>query len=105
MPIVTLTELKAQLNFTDDIGADDDPLLEKKIEAAQDHIERLLGFRIADRFGGEDQEPVPPSLFEAVLQLAAWWYEMREPVNVGNIVNAVPFGVAEIIGEYREFSF
>lgn len=105
MPIATLAQLKAQLNFTDDIGEADDALLNAKIEAAQNHIERLLGFRIAERFGGEDQEPVPPALAEAVLQLAAWWYEQREAVNVGNIVNQVPFNVTEIVSEYREWSF
>jgi hypothetical protein len=103
MPVVTLEDLKAQLNFTDDIGEEDDPLLEGKIAAAQGHIERLLGFRIADRFGGEDQEPVPPSLAEAVLQLAAWWYEQREAAGGG--MQEVPFGVSELVAEFRGFTF
>lgn len=103
MPVVSLEDLKAQLNFTDDIGGEDDALLEGKIAAAQGHIERLLGFQIADRFGGEDQELVPEPLVEAVLQLAAWWYERREAAGEG--MQQTPFGVAEIVAEFREFTF
>jgi uncharacterized phage protein (predicted DNA packaging) len=103
MAIVTLSEIKEQLAFTDDIGAVDDALLGRKIAAAQNHIERLLGFKIEETFGGEDQEPVPPVLAEAVCQLASWWYENREAAGDG--AREVPFGVQEIITEYREFSF
>ncbi|WP_313349927.1 head-tail connector protein [Paracoccus sp. (in: a-proteobacteria)] len=104
MAIVTLEDVKAQLSLTPDQTADD-TLIQGKIDAAQSHIERLLGFRIGDRFGGEGQEPIPPDLKEAVLQLADWWFENREAVNVGNIVTAVPFNVTNIVNEYREWSF
>lgn len=99
--IVTLDQLKAQLNFTGDIGSADDELLTAKIEAAQAHIERMLGYAIEERFAG----PVPPDLAEAVLQLAAHWYEVREAVNIGNIVNEVPFGVREIVMGRKDWSF
>jgi Phage QLRG family, putative DNA packaging. len=103
--IVTLIQLKEQLAFSDDLGVVDDDLLARKLAAAQNHIERLLGYKIEETFGGDGQEPIPPALVEAVSQLAAWWYEQREAVNVGNIVTSVPFGVAEIVIEYREFTF
>ena len=103
MAIITLDEVKQQLAFTDDIGSTDDALIYRKIEAAQNHIERLLGFRIEANFGGVDQDPVPPVLIEAVSQLAAWWYEQREAASEG--AKEVPFGVREIVTEYREFTF
>lgn len=101
--IVTLAQLKEQLAFTDDMGAVDDALLIRKAEAAQDLIQRRLGFRIEDRFGGEGQEAVPPALVEAVLMLAAWWYETRE--TAGDNSREVPFGVSMIIDDFRDWSF
>ncbi|EPX85382.1 head-tail connector protein [Salipiger mucosus] len=103
MAIVTVSEIKEQLSFTDDIGSVDDPLLQRKLDAAQNHVERLLGFKIEETFGGEDQDPVPPALIEAVSQLAAWWYEQREAAGDG--AREIPFGVREIVTEYREFTF
>ncbi|KEP68527.1 DNA-packaging protein [Thioclava dalianensis] len=99
MSIVTLDDLKAQLSFTDDMGELDDTLLAGKIDAAQDHIERLLGFKIEDEFGVDGT----PSLKEAVLQLAAHWYENREAAGDG--LREIPFGVDEIVREYRGFTF
>ncbi|WP_370158463.1 head-tail connector protein [Salipiger bermudensis] len=103
MPIVTLDEIKEQLSFTDDIGTVDDAMLQRKLDAAQNHVERLLGFEIETSFGGVDQDPIPPALVEAVSQLAAWWYEQREAAS--DAAREVPFGVREIITEYREFTF
>ncbi|WP_211246025.1 head-tail connector protein [Cereibacter changlensis] len=104
MAIVDLSLLKLQLAFTDDMETVDDPLLDRQIQAAQNHIERMLGYKIEATFGGEGQEPIPPALEQAVLQLAAWWYEQRETAVVGSAA-PVPFGVSEIVNEYREFSF
>lgn len=103
MAIVTLDEIKEQLSFTADIGTVDDTLLGRKINAAQNHIERLLGFEIEATYGGVDQDPIPPVLAEAVSQLAAWWYENREAG--GEAMREMPFGVKEIITEYRGFTF
>ena len=103
--IVTTAELKEQLNLTDDLGAGDDALIGRKIAAAQDHIERLLGFKIEETYGGTDQAPVPPALVEAVCQLASHWYENREASLVGVTGQTIPFGVMEIVAEYREYSF
>lgn len=99
--IVYEAELQAQAGLTLDAPEEDLALLNEKGRAAQDHIERLLGYKIADQFG----EDVPPALREAVLQLACWWFENRETVNVGNIVTAVPFGVQDIVNEFRTWAF
>ena len=103
MAVLTLPELKEQLSFTDDIGEVDDNLLQRKLDAAQNHVERLLGYVIEDTFGGEDQAPIPPALVEAVSQLAAHWYEQREAA--GESMREVPFGVNQIVNEYREWTF
>lgn len=103
--IVTVPELKEQIGWTDGLGTADDNLMTRKIAAAQDHIERLLGFKIEETYGGEDQDPVPPALVEAVLQTAAHWYENREATLVGVSGQELPFGVWSIVNEYREYSF
>jgi len=102
MAVITIEELQGQLNLPADMDSD---ILADKILAAQNHIERLLGYRIEDNFGGQDQPDIPPALVEAVKQLASWWYVQRETAITGTIVAQVPFGVAEIVAEYREWSF
>ncbi|MGN7829616.1 head-tail connector protein [Agrobacterium radiobacter] len=103
--IVSLNELKQQLNLTPDLGTDDDALLERKIAAAQNHVERLLGFKIEERYGSTGQEEIPPALVEAVSQTAAHWYENREATLVGVSAQELPFGVWSIVSEFREYSF
>ncbi|MEQ1405644.1 head-tail connector protein [Neorhizobium sp. Rsf11] len=107
MAIATLEELKAQVGWTDDLP-NDDALMDRKIEAAQDHIERLLGFKIEETYppaGDPAVSTVPAALKEAVLQLAAHWFENREATLVGVTAQELPFGVLEIVNEYREWSF
>ena len=101
--IVTYEELAAQAAMTLDAPSEDQVLLQQKGDAAQNHVERLLGFKIEAMFGGADQEPIPDSLKEAVLQLACWWFENRETVESRD--EMLPFGVAEIVNSYREWTF
>ncbi|WP_320202392.1 head-tail connector protein [Agrobacterium rosae] len=103
--IVSLTELKQQLSITPDLGTDDDALIERKISAAQNHVERLLGYKIEERYGSTGQEEIPPALVEAVSQLAAHFYENREATLVGVNSQELPFGVWSVVSEYREYSF
>ncbi|MGV3553091.1 head-tail connector protein [Rhizobium sp.] len=101
--IVTLPLLKLNMHVEHN---DDDTLIAGKAAAAQAHIERLLGFKIEERYGGTDQEPVPPELVEIVYQLVGHWYENREAVIVGeNGVRSLPHSVWEVVREYREYSF
>lgn len=103
MAIVTVDQVKDQIGWTSDMGSLDDELLLAKIAAAQDHIERWLGFKVRDRFGGDLQEPVPPSIIEAVCQLAALWYDSRD--GGADQFRPLPFGISQIIDSYREWSF
>ena len=111
MAIVSLDDMQRQLALTADAPEDDLLLLQGKITAAQGHIDRLIGFRIEERFypAGEppesigDREPVPEDLKEAVMQLAAFWFENREAAGEG--WQPLPFGVAAIVNEHREWTF
>lgn len=97
--IVTPEELMAQAGLTADAPAGDLLLLQQKVVAAQAHLERLLGFTFADRFDGD----IPAPLREAVLQLACWWFENREAATDRD--KLLPFGVPEIVTEWREWTF
>ena len=103
MAIVTLAQLESQLGLEGVPGHE--LLLQQKLDAAQGHVERLLGFKIEDQFGGVDQEPIPEPLREAVLQLAAWWFESREAGIVGQSVANPPHSLPEIIAEHRDWTF
>ena len=102
MTIATLADVKAQLNVTSDA---DDALIARKIAAAQDHLEGLLGYKIEQTYGGTEQDPIPPALVEAVCQLAAHWYENREAVLVGVNAQELPFGLWSIVNNYRNWSW
>ncbi|RWD80457.1 head-tail connector protein [Mesorhizobium sp.] len=90
---VTVALLKLQLNV--DFDTDDD-LLAHKIAAAEEWIGDYIGKPLVDF------DPVPATLTEAVLQLAASWYENREAVVIGAGANEVPFGVKALIRPYWE---
>lgn len=107
MAIVTLDQVKAQLNQTLDL---DDALITQKIDGAQNHIERLLGFKIdaatyPDVGGAVFPATVPPALVECVCQLAAHWYENREAVVVGVNAQALPISVDDVVREFRNWSW
>ncbi|KPA99983.1 hypothetical protein SU32_16335 [Ahrensia marina] len=78
-------------------------IIERKIAAAQAHIERLLGYTFEEQFEGE--ENTPEDLKEAVLQLVGHWYENREATLVGVTAQELPFSVWQIIAENRAWSF
>lgn len=103
--IVDVATLKQQLRIDFD---DDDDLVERKIAAAQDHIERHLGFKIEEEYPPAGDPPVsaiPPALVEAVCQLVGHWYENREAVLVGVSAQELPLNVADIVREYRNWSW
>lgn len=77
--------------------------LQRLLDAATAHIERHLGFKLNDA----DELPggTPADLELAVLQLAADWYENREASLIGITGRPMPFGVQEIVAEYRRYTF
>ena len=92
-----LTTLKAHVGQTLD---SDDALLTRLLLAATRHVERLLGFTLASIEGG-----APEDLELAVYLTAAHWYENREATLVGVSAMPLPMGVADIIAEYRNYTF
>ncbi|MDN2580241.1 hypothetical protein [Aquibium sp. ELW1220] len=54
---------------------------------------------------GDAPSDVPEPLREAVLQLAAQLYQHRAAALVGESAASIPFGVGDMLGEYREWSF
>ncbi|TCT12665.1 putative phiE125 gp8 family phage protein [Tepidamorphus gemmatus] len=120
MSAITVHDLKAHLNIT---HSGDDDLLAGKIAAASAWIDRFLEVPLADypvaeppemtpeeaeAFDFEAFDPyagVPAPIKEAVRQLAAHLYENREASLVGITAEAVPFGLFDLIGPYRAWSF
>lgn len=103
--IVDITNLKKHLRVD---FSDDDALITSKIAAAQDHIERYLGYKIEEEYppaGSPPVSTVPPALVEAVCQLVGHWYENREAVIVGVSADELPLNVADIVREYRNWSW
>ncbi|MBB3289905.1 MULTISPECIES: head-tail connector protein [unclassified Rhizobium] len=97
--IVDLETAKQHMNI---IGDADDALIMQKVEAAESHINRLLGFEMATGFEPGD---VPFDIKNAVLMLAAHWYENREASVIGVTAQSLPFGVQDVVREYRNWSF
>jgi uncharacterized phage protein (predicted DNA packaging) len=89
---VTIDELKLQLNLDHDL---DDDLLIGKLAAAQVWVGNYIGTPLADL------DSIPATINEAVLQLAAAWYEQREATSYGSSGEAVPFGVHDLLAGHR----
>jgi hypothetical protein len=100
--ILDLADARAQLNVT---SLADDDLILRKAAAAQNHIENLLGFKIEDEYGGAEQDPIPPALVEAVALLTGHLYENREATLVGVTAQQLPFGLWDVVNEYRLWSW
>ena len=94
---VDLEVAKAHLNTIDE----DDDQVERLIDAAQNYLERQLGFKVADKFPND----VPPALDQAVLMLVGHWYENREASLVGTTTETLPLGFTDIVNSYRNWSW
>lgn len=103
MATVSLEEMREYLAFTDDLGTADDDMIGRIVDAAEAHIDRLLGFKMGATYGGEGQPALPADLKQGVMMLAAHWYDNRD--GTADARAQMPFGVASIVNEYREFTF
>ena len=91
MPVaITVPELRVQLNLESEA---EDAFLTNKIEAAEAYTASYIGHPIPD--------PAPAAIKQAVLMLAAYWYEAREAATVGGNPYAVPFGVQDLLQAHR----
>lgn len=87
-----LALLKAQLNIEAD-DTRDDVLLQHKLAAAENWAECFIGGSIWSNHY--------PAVTEAILQLAAYWFEQREAASFGTSTQMIPFGVHELLSPYR----
>jgi uncharacterized phiE125 gp8 family phage protein len=63
-----------------------------RVQMAAATVRFIAGYADAD---------CPDELRHAVLLLTAHLYENREPVNIGNIVNKIPFAVDALVAPFR----
>lgn len=95
--MTAIADLKAHLNLEHDL---DDDLLAGKIAAAEGLVARHIGA----------EEPLayadaPAPLREAILSLAAHFYENREASLVGVSASELPFGFHDLVRPFRTWSF
>jgi uncharacterized phage protein (predicted DNA packaging) len=95
---VDLATAKLQLNLT---TTDDDALVTRLITAAQDWLQRQLGYTIATEY----PTTVPPALDHAVLLMTGHYYTNREASLVGVAAGELPLGVGDIVNDYRKWSW
>lgn len=101
---IDVEAFKAHLNMTADEGDEiDEAVLQRFLDAARAHCERILGYKFDDTIQLPDGAPA--DLEQAVLMLGAHWFSEREAVIIGVNGQEVPFGVAQILGEHRSYSF
>ncbi|MBZ9694543.1 head-tail connector protein [Mesorhizobium sp. CO1-1-9] len=93
MSIVTLSLAKAHMNID---GTADDELITLYIGAAETWLSNYIGRPLTDL------NPLPDDLKLAVLKLVAFYYEQRESVAFGIIMQLAPYGVTSVADAYRE---
>ena len=52
---------------------------------------------------GAAESDVPADLRQALLMLAAHWYEQREPVGFGSSFNEIPLSISAVLEKYKAF--
>lgn len=96
MSIVNLEDQKRHMNVDFD---DDDALISDEIDAAESYTTELVGSDIAS------MSPVPGALRQAIMMLAAHFYENREAASFDGRANQLPFGFLGLVSPYRSWGF
>ena len=99
MSVASVEELKEELAFSEALGGEDDALMARHLAAAQQLLEKSLGFVLAEEFPTDQP---PEAIKQAVLWLAVDFYQGRGVVERGE---GLPDHVENIIAAYREWSF
>jgi uncharacterized phage protein (predicted DNA packaging) len=103
MALATLEQLKAQVRTAFD---DEDDLLQHYLDAAEEYVR---GF-VPD-IGDEDSPPapVPNTVNQATLLIAAAWYQLRESVvNTSRTSlepQEIPYGAMQLLNQVRGWTF
>nr|WP_299500410.1 head-tail connector protein [uncultured Rhizobium sp.] len=96
MTILVLADVKEHLRV---YHGDEDDLIVAKMDAAEAHLESLLGYSITEEF-----ETVPADIKEAIMTLVGHWFENREATNSGGFEDT-PFTVWDVVRERRSYAF
>lgn len=92
--MVTLESMKAHLRITE---TDEDALIAEKIAVASDWVSKYTGIPV-------DSPDVPPMVAEAVRQLAAQLYAVREASLIGVSTQIMPFGMLDLLDPYKKWA-
>lgn len=65
----------------------------------------MAGVRVRYVAGYGEASDVPRPIRQAILLLVGHWFANREAVNVGNIVNELPFAVEALLSPYKMYWF
>lgn len=93
---LTVEKLKAHLNIT---TSNDDALLADKLDAAKHWVGGYTGIYMS--YDGVGDGFIDPPVIEAILKLAADLYQNRETSLVGVTAQSLPFGVLDLLSDYR----
>lgn len=102
---VDLETAKQHLNLT---TTDDDALVTRLIAVAADWLDAQLGYTVATKYpptGSPAVSTVPPALDHCVLLMVGHFYANREATLVGVSAAPLPLGVADIVADWREYSW
>jgi uncharacterized phage protein (predicted DNA packaging) len=103
MALATVDQLKAQVRTAFD---DEDDVLQHYLNAAEEYVRDFV-----PDIGDEDSppQPVPDSINQATLLIAASWYQNRESVvgtSRGNEApQEIPYGAMQLLNQLRTWSF
>ena len=100
MAVVSLELFKVHVRADD--FSDDDEYLQSLLDAAEAHIIRET-HRSAEELSELGEEGFPAPLVQAIMLLAAHWYNQREAVSTAQM-HAVPMGVQSLVKPYRKLS-
>jgi hypothetical protein len=98
MALATLEQLKAQVRAE---FADEDDVLQHYLDAADKYVR---GFLDVDPEAQDPPLPVPDTVNQATLLIAASWYDTRENA-VPDTLREIPFGARELLSQVRGWTF
>lgn len=89
---LTASNLRDHLNGVPDLDA----VLTRLLNAATSHVASMLGV---------DNDAPAEVVDQAILMLAAHWYENREASTVGVTAQSLPLGFDDLIANHRNYTF
>lgn len=104
MSIMTLSLFKAHLGTDDlldenalgNLASGTDELLQHYLDAAETWASGYLGLPLSDF-----QPAIPADVKQAILQVAAHYYQNREAALIGVNAYDLPYGIDELLRKYR----